>query len=335
MISRVADHCFWLGRYLERAESTARVLAVTKNLSLDAGLPPERCWLPVVIVSGEQERFPADPEGGFDGEAVQRYMTWERENPTAIARSVGAVRDNVRSIREVVSREAWETVNEHWLWLESDAAQRAWDEDRDGFYRRVRDATQLCLGVVDGTMLHDEPLDFIWLGVMLERLSQTARVLDVHHHAVSDISSAYANESLHQSQSQSQSQGGSSHQVVETALWLSLLRACSGSEAYMKRHQGRVSPQSVAAFLFFELRFPRSVRFCAHAALTRLSHIRPAHERDLPGGRSLERLKALETWLSVRTSETTERANLHSALTHVVDEAHDVCDEISQELLGG
>src|SRR5262249_44056661 len=105
LISRVADHCFWFGRYLERAESTARVLAVTTNLALDGELDPEQCWLPVVIVSGEREHFLERHGGGAVdwNEAVPRYMTWDEDNLTCLVRSVGAARENARSIREVLS----------------------------------------------------------------------------------------------------------------------------------------------------------------------------------------------------------------------------------------
>lgn len=317
MISRVADHCFWFGRYVERAESTARVLAVTNYLALDAGLEARQCWHPVVIVSGEERPFAARfGEGAAaDADAVQRYLTWDEENPTCIARSVRAARDNARSIREVLSREAWEAANGHYHWIRGLEAQELYAHDRQTFYRHVREAMQLVLGLVRSTMLHDTGMDFIWLGVMLERLNQTARILDVHHHAVSQASSG-------------------PHQVVETALWLALLRACSGFEPFMKRHRGGVTAQAVAAFLLLEPRFPRSIRYCAMSAYDRLCAIRPPHEHDLPGRRSLERIKVLNTWLSVRTQDSVTRDGLHEALTHVVDETHAVCEELGRELLG-
>jgi uncharacterized alpha-E superfamily protein len=195
MIARVADHCFWFGRYLERTESTARVLATTASLSLDAELTPRQCWLPVVIVAGEDVAFARRHGEGAaeDAELVQRYMTWTDENLSCIRRSIAAARENARSIRDVLSIEAWETVNELHLWFSGPAARAGYDADRYGFYRTVRERTQLCLGLLRSTMLHDTPLDFIWLGVMLERVGQTARVLDVHHHALADgIHSAFA-----------------------------------------------------------------------------------------------------------------------------------------------
>ncbi len=312
MISRVADHLFWFGRYLERAESTARVCLVTRNLALDGDLEPRQAWHPAVVVSGEEAAFRAARGDAAlaDGEEVQRWLTWEASNLSSLHHSVGALRENARSIREVVSLEGWEAVNELHLWMEGDA-RLAWRDDRHGFYRHVRQATQMCLGVVHGTMLHDDAFDFLLLGVMLERTGQTARILDVHHHA---LASAPA------------------HQVVELALWLALLRACSGFEPFMKRFQGRASAAAVARFLVLDGRFPRSVSHCLHDASKRLARVR-APDADLRG-RSLSRLRALEAWTVDEAAPHLEDGRLHQLLTRVVDEAHGICDEIGRELFG-
>jgi uncharacterized alpha-E superfamily protein len=416
LISRVADHCFWFGRYVERAEASARMLTASHNLALDAELDPAQTWRPVIVVSGEEaqfrDRFTGSPVatdamaenqilsrtptlslveltelaaqalalaeaqaaaedavknqamargaaqvqtmggmsqsmsavGGMtqrlgamtqsmaleaqaavaaatgshpawgDGELVERFMTWDEDNGVSIKRSILGARWNARQIREVISLEAWETVNELHLWIGGDAAATEWRDHRWAFYRHVRQMTQLVLGLLRSTMLHDEPLDFVWLGVLLERVSQTARILDVHHHAFTRLPER--------------------HVVVETSLWLSLLRALGGYEPYMKRHQGRVSPESVAGFLLGEVRFPRSIAYCIHSAHERLSALRPPTERDLPGGQTLERLRVLDTWVAARRSEPVGADSVHELLTHVVDETHAICESLGRELLG-
>lgn len=324
MIARVADHCFWLGRYLERAESSARHLQVTGVLALDAELPRERVWPPIVIVSGQEhdfvERF--GRAALADAELVQRYLARDAQNPVSIARTIGAARENARSIREVVSLEVWQAINELYVFFGSEEAERMYAHDRDALLARVQRSTQLCLGLVRGTMLHDTPLDFIWLGVVLERMSQTARLLDVEHHALVAA--------------------GAPHPVLETALWLSLLRACSGFEAFMKRNRGKVSGAAVASFLILEPRFPRSVRYCASYARQRLAAICAAPaEGELraptggaPGQRALARLEELERWLERLPPESLCGGQVHEVLTHVVGEAHRVCEDVGGELLG-
>lgn len=320
MIARVADHCFWLGRYLERAESTARLLQVTSSLALDADLTSLQCWQPVLITTGEEPNFikAFGAEAMADGEQVQRYLTFRRETFCAVKVSVAAARENARSIREVISLEAWEAINELHLWLVSDMAEADFVEQRYNFYRRVRREVQLCQGILRGTMLVDTPLDFIWLGTLIERLGQTARILDVHHHAFRNATAGT---------------GEAAQQVVETALWLSLLRACYGFEPFTKSHRGVVTGDAVATFLVFEKRFPRSVRHCLTSANQRLASIRPRERSDLPGMRALERLGSLELWLNDQMQSPLTSDSVHALLTHVVDETDLVCSEISEELL--
>jgi uncharacterized alpha-E superfamily protein len=195
----------------------------------------------------------------------------------------------------------------------SEPARADFRTHRYEFYRRVRSSTQLALGLVRSTMLHDEPLDFIWLGVLLERVSQTARILDVHHHAFTRLPR---------------------HEVVETAAWLSLLRALGGMEPFMKRHQGRVAPDVVARFLVGEDRFPRSIAYCVHSAHDRFQAIRPAAAAELPGGQTLERLRVLDEWVRENRSGSFTGDRLHDVLTHVVDETHAICHGLGQELFG-
>src|SRR5262249_44188351 len=156
-----------------------------------------------------------------------------------------------------------------------------------------RAGTQLCLGLLRSTMLHDTALDFIWLGVLLERTGQTARLLDVHHHALTGAAGT--------------------HQVVETSLWMNLLRALSGVEPFMKAFAGHVTGEAVARFLVSEARFPRSISYCVRSAYERLGAIRPSDEPAAPGARALERLGRLDDW--VRHLPGSLDA-LHSVLTH-------------------
>jgi uncharacterized alpha-E superfamily protein len=330
MITRVADHCFWLGRYLERTESVARQLQVTGTIALDAEVEPARVWRPIVIVAGQELDFAArygrDALG--DGEVVQRYLTFDPENPVSLSSSILYARENARSVREVVSLEVWQTINELYVWFEGEVrAKRAersesprdeegarlFEESRDTFYGRIRQATQLALGLLRSTMLHDTPLDFIWLGVVLERVSQTARLLDVQHHTLLEDTAK--------------------HPVIETALWLSLLRACSGFEAFMKRNRGKVTGPGVAAFLLKEAQFPRSVLYSTRYSRERLAAIVGAAP-EAPGHRTLARLAALEQWITAVAPEELEGARVHEVLTYVVGEIHAVCDGVGVELLG-
>ena len=232
-------------------------------------------------------------------------MTWAPDNPVSIRNSIRAAREGARSIREVIGHDIWQATNELYLWFMGEAAAAQYLHDRDEVYRHIRRSTQLCLGLVRSTMMHDEPMDFLWLGVMLERVGQTARTLDMHHHI----------------------QGAADGQqpLLQTALWLSLLRACSGFEAYMRREQGRVSRESVVSFLLFEARFPRSLRYCLRTALALFRRLALTKSGGTTAARA--RLEALDRWLDDQEKNGLPLSE-HALLTHVVDEIGASCGEL-------
>jgi uncharacterized alpha-E superfamily protein len=313
VISRVADYCFWFGRYVERAESMTRLLQATRALVFDAGLPVTQCWQPLVIVTGEYpsfcERF--GEEAAVDGERVQEELTWNPEIGASLTASVRAARECGRVIRDVLSIDTWEAINELYHFLGRDSTRlELYNEDREELYRSVRRSTQLTLGLVRSTMLHDEPMSFLWLGAMIERAGQVARLLDVHHHTI-----------------QLETERQDAHDIVKVALWLSLLRACSGAEAFMKRHQGRVSAQAVVAFLLFEGSFPRSLRYCLNSSQGLLRRIWPTERPSTARlDQLLRHLEAHEEGIAV--------TDIHALLTHIVDESTAICTLVSTDILG-
>lgn len=316
MISRIADHCFWFGRFLERAESAARVLHVTGNLALDAELSPTQCWEPVLTVSGQRDHFRETHGEGAEasGDVVQEYMSFHDDNPVSLCRSIAGARDNARSIREVVSLEVWQTTNELYLFITGGEGRRIFEEDRYLFYQKVRKLAAVVSGFLHGTMLEDTPLDFINLGMLLERAGQTARTLDIHH-ALSPSLAVH-------------------HPVVATALWLSLLRACSGFEPFMKRNQGRVTGEAASAFLVLEPSFPRSVRYCVRRAEEHLTAIRSPSRPGLPGEKAQIRLRILNDRLVEMSPDALRGEGIHEELLHILSEVNLACDGLGNELLG-
>lgn len=315
MIARVADNCLWFGRYLERAESTARLLRVTRDLAFDTALPPAQCWQPLVIVSGEYPAF-VEKHGAAAagrGEVVQRYLTWSDECGVSMKRSVASARELARTMRDVMSHDVWTEVNALHLWVNDPDGARAYEEGRDDFYREVQRRTQLALGLVRSTMLHDQPMHFLWLGVMLERVGQMARILDMHHHTL---------------------QGERPHQVVELSLWLALLRACSGAEAFMKRHRGRLSRAAVSSFLLFEPQFPRSLSYCLQSARSTMRRLWIEERGPASASRALALTESLCGWMESE-APAWSRGALHELLTAVVERTAAIAGAVAEELLGG
>ncbi len=301
MISRVAEHCFWLARYLERAENTARVLEVNHTLLLDFHVPVEQQWRPLLIISGVHE-YKAEPTA----ENVPGFMTWDRDNPFSIASSLAWARENARIIREVISAEMWERMNFYHLWMQGADARALYDGHRSEFYAQVRRINQLLHGIADATMSHGEAWEFFKLGTYLERASQTARIMDVKYYIllpqVEDVGSP-----------------------IDNAHWVAILMSCSGYEPFHKK--ARSAPidaaTAVAEFLIFDEQFPRSVRRCLWEC-----EAATASAAGNPVGRDPsepeKRLAALIAYLDARNIPDVIRDGLHETLTHVVDSVHDI-----------
>lgn len=309
MISRVAESCYWMNRYVERVETFARILDVNLAFQLDVDLPAAERWRPLVIVTGQEQPFLAEAPPGRvdDAEFVQAYLVWSESNPTSIRSSLFWARENARTIRETISLEMFETLNDLWVWLGARATRRQYDRDRHGFYVHLRDACQLFHGVSHGTMLHEDPFEFMRLGTALERVSQTARVLDVKHHAVGPDAGVEMPDSA--------------------AQWLATLRFCAGVEPFFKRAENVLSGEAVAAFLLFDAAFPRSVRHNLLRARNFLSLVRPPGPSRV-GEASARRLDAVIDRFAALTIEEVLRHGLHEELTWVVESAAGIGEEI-------
>jgi len=299
MISRVAEHCFWLARYLERAENTARVLDVNQTLLLDFIVPIDHQWKPLLIISGIH-----DYEGSAESEDVQRHMTWDPENACSIATSITSARENARIIREVVSHEYWERINFFYLWMQGDASRALYERDRNEFYGQVRRINQLLFGIGDGTMSHGEPWEFFLLGKYLERACQTARILDVKYHLLLPTPDLIGT-------------------PIDNAHWMAILKSCSGYEPFHKQRDGFEHGTQVADFLIFDTIFPRSVRFCliqCREASRRISGPKNRVERN-----ELEHMldEAID-WLNLVGIDDLVAAGLHESLTRVVNAIHEM-----------
>lgn len=243
MIARVAEHCFWLFRYLERAEATARLVQVARAHAMDTDAPPSATWRPVLAATGDGSAYVRRYSAAARDDAVQvmAWLTWAPENPVSVLRSLEWARENARTIRDAISLEMWQGLNAFWLWLADGKGRALWERDRHAFYERVKQECGLLEGLANSTLLHDEPFGFMRLGATLERAGQTLRIVE-----------ALAG------------RGGTTDMVRQMAM----LRACSGLEGFLKRHEGSFTAAEVVHFLIQESAFPRSA---AHA-LARAAH---------------------------------------------------------------
>jgi len=183
MLSRTADHLFWMARYIERAENTARMLDVTLTTSLlpQSPLQAERGWRAMLGISELQPRFDA-LHTAMSVPAVLDFMVRDPDNPSSIYSCLQAARENARAVRGSLTTDVWETHNYTWLQLQTQLRDGLLQSDPKQFFEWVKFRSHLTRGVTIGTMLKDEAFYFTRLGTFLERADNTARILDVKFH---------------------------------------------------------------------------------------------------------------------------------------------------------
>jgi uncharacterized alpha-E superfamily protein len=245
VLSRIADSLYWMSRYLERAGNTARLVEINLLHLLEAedALPEAAQWLPLLSISGSEEAYKKRYDGGeITASRTIQFMTRERQNANSIRSSLRLARENARVVRDRISNEMWEAINEIWLRMDrllegSTAAERS-----PAIYAEVLDGVARFHGISVSTMMRGEAYGFYLLGTCVERADMTARILDVKYHLVlPDVSMVGSPLDYYQ--------------------WAALLKSLSAFEAYRRRYQADLRPVDIAEFVVFEGNFPRSLRF--------------------------------------------------------------------------
>ena len=254
MLSRTADHLYWMARYTERAENTARMLDVALQTAMlpQSQFDAEQAWRAMLGISELQGAFDARYET-LDAKNVLAFMAGDTANPSSIVSCLTAARENARAVRGVLTTEVWETQNATWLELRERAAD---DGDPGEFFEWVKHRCHLARGVTLGTMLADEALVFIGLGTFLERADSTARILDVKYHAA---------------------KGNATHEMLtqrEFYYWAALLRSVAGFEIYRKVYRDSITPARVAELLMLRADMPRSLLACMAQVVHNLKAVR-------------------------------------------------------------
>ena len=241
MLSRVADSIYWMSRYIERAENVARFVDVTLTLILDMPLDTLQQWQPLVDTTGDSAEF-ARRYGRATQPRVVHFLTFDPENPSSILSCLRAARENARSVREIISSEMWEQINEFYLMVSAAATDPRSLATPHSVFSSVKLSSHLFSGVTDATMTHNEGWHFARLGRALERADKTSRILDVKYFMllprIEDVGTTY-----------------------DDIQWAAVLKSASAFEMYRKRH-GRLSPQRIVEFLLLDREFPRAIHMC-------------------------------------------------------------------------
>ncbi|ARU04805.1 hypothetical protein CCO03_09045 [Comamonas serinivorans] len=315
MLSRTADHLFWMARYIERAENTARMLTV----SLETALLPqsadaaEDSWRSMLSIS---ELLPAyrarhdevTPEG------VMAFMVSDFDNPSSIAACLQAARENARAVRGVLTTEVWETHNKTWLDLQRMLKANMLERNPATFFEWVRFRSHLSRGVNLGTMLRDEAFYFQRMGTFLERADNTARLVDVKFHGPQG---EYFGASLDQPE-----------QEKDFYHWSAVLSSVSGLEVYRRIYRDVVKPERVAEMLILHPDLPRSLANCMNEVVTNLSQV-----ASDPRSESVRLAGRLRADLQYGRIADILATGLHAWLTQFLDRVNALGGRISKEFL--
>ena len=235
LLSRVADALYWISRYLERAEHTARVIDVARDLGLD--------WAAAARARAIDRLYRSLglPTGSAGGEqSLLNLALFDTRHRNSVAACVMAARENARQVREEISSDMWEHLNE--LFLRVSKLQDASSGGRTHYVSRVVvEGVHLFTGITDATMGHGEGWRFLQAGRFVERATATAKLLDTF---LVD-------------------QGDAAPAALDQADWVALLRSCSALEGYCRRYTADVRPERVTEFLLLDAECPRSIRFAA------------------------------------------------------------------------
>ncbi len=314
MLSRTADHLFWMNRYTERAENTARLLDVNYQTSL---LPQSEAvalagWQGLLSISellyGYKEKY-AD----IRAKEVMEFMVKDESNPSSILSCLNAARENARAVRGALTTEVWETQNQTWLEVRRMLKEGQFEEDPARFFEWVKFRSHLSRGVTVGTMLMDEALYFMRLGTFLERADNTARLVDVKFHAVESDFYGTANEK---------------DQEYDFYHWSAILRSVSGFEVYRKVYRDVIKPERVAELLILRPDMPRSLHASLNEVVSNLALV--ANDQSVETRRRAGKLRAE---LQYGRIDEILATGLHAYLTQFLDRINDLGAHISKDFL--
>lgn len=241
LLSRFAEHSFWMARYVERAENLARILDVNETFARDSQGASD--WLPILRLHSDEEHF-AERYSTPNSSSVTRFYIIDSSNRNSIHFSIRAARENARSIRHLISLETWTQLNVFYNWVSGLSGRALPLTELARVCAKIKEGCQLHYGIVSGTFYRDQVWLFYRIGAFMELCDQVTRLVDIKYHAL--LPSAF-----------------DVGTPLDVAQWNALLRSASAYHGYRRVYPQEMTPQTVAGFILLDPSFPRSVHNCA------------------------------------------------------------------------
>ena len=272
MLGKTAGGLFWMFRYLERSENTARLIEAGFRIALTRADGDDDEWMSVLQTAAVAHLY-FEKHGQIEAARAIDFMLRDMSNPSSVLSAISAARQNARLVRTAITREVWEAVNDTYMVLKQTVARPVSARDLPEVLALIRQQSALVRGAMHGTMLRNDIFDFCRLGTFLERADNTARILDVKYYVLLP----------------SISQIGSS---LDNVQWETILRSVAGMRAYRWITQGETSPIGIADFLIFDTRMPRSLAFSVGKIATNLAYLEQAYGTRHPCHEAIDGLSA-------------------------------------------
>ena len=269
MLSRVAERLYWLGRYVERAENTSRLVSVVNNVTLDMPGAAGVLWPSVLELLGSSAAF-RQRHALVNEKNVLRWLIADESQPGSLVSSLQAARENARTVREVLPSEAWELLNALYWSAHETAEASTGRKHREAWLDNVVLKSHQFAGLISGTMSHREPYQFLLLGATLERADMTSRIIDV---------------------GASLARRGAEFAADEGLLWMNILLCLSAYQMYRQQIRERVTGAEVVEFLMCDPGFPHAVRWCLDHLEQALGNL-PNNQAPLRANRRMVKLLA-------------------------------------------
>ena len=309
MLGRVANGIFWMYRYLERAENTARLLAAGQRMTLtrDADTASQE-WKSVLTTLGLKSAF--ENEGkDYLGSQVCDFVLRSKHNSESAMAMIERARTNARMCRSAITAETWEAVNEGWMNLSELLKQPVKDTNLNTVLASIRRVSTLARGATHGSMLRNQAYSFARLGTFLERADNTARILDVKYYLLLP-SLSYVGTPL------------------DSGQWDNVLRSLSAERAYRWLNAGNMDARSIADFLILDERFPRSLVFCYSAMRENLTELAKLHGAE---GSTHARMREADMQLNGKSVEDIFNQGLHQFLIEFIGANQALAGAIAQD----
>ena len=315
MLSRTADHLFWMSRYTERAENTARMLDVNYQTSLlpQSAAVVQGGWQSLLSISELKPAYTAKYGDRVNPREVMDFMVRDEKNSSSIISCLKNARENARAVRGTLTTEVWETQNQTYLEVIRMLRNGDFERDPGQFFEWVKFRSHLSRGVTAGTMLQDEAFHFLRLGTFLERADNTARLVDVKFHAVQTDFMGLASEK---------------DQEYDFYHWSAVLRSVSGFEVYRKVYRDVIKPERVAELLILRADMPRSLLACLNEVMSNLAMVTSDASSE-----TRRRAGKLRADLQYARIDEILATGLHAFLTQFLDRVNEIGAHISREFL--